>query len=83
MEEKTPEVAMITVVRDKQGITYSVVRSQEVFSQTDAFDLSSPDGFMRGFNRPEKAVIHLCSASGEEATRLFANAGKKNIPADK
>ena len=76
-EDEKIEVFMIPVVRDKHSLHCSVVRSNEDFPNSDAFDLTSSDGFMHGFNQMEKPMILLRNNAGQEAAKLFVDVVKK------
>lgn len=76
--EKDIEVAMIPVVRDKDGIRCRIVTIPEQFPNADEFEFSSSDGFMHGFNQMEEPMILLRNETGKVAAELFIDAVKKN-----
>ena len=72
------EVAMIPVVWDKDGIHCRVVTIPEKFPNVDAFEFTSKEDFMRGFNQMEEPMILLRNEAGKVASELFIDSVKKN-----
>ena len=71
------DVFMIPVIRDKQGIHFTIVQGPQSFPGADAFDFSSSEGFMNGFNKMEEPMILLRNEAGKQATTLYMDAVKK------
>lgn len=78
IEDSKMQAGLIAFVRSSNGVTFRPIERKDTLPTADQFSFESEEGFMKGMNLLEQAVLQMRDEAGLAAVDLYMDQVKKN-----